>query len=176
MLSWDLDRNTSGGICGIIGQKHVPTNVKPGDRAAVLSQSGQLRDFHFFFGRKHVWNSRGVSEMVVLDLGLEALHRSSDGQCGKGVVERGNGTCTHRAGAASCVCKLYTVSEERPHLSLPGLGFTTSAWVSGYVWWTDFNLSASHLALTLFSEYLSWGWGEERELTSVGEQFFFFFF
>ena len=38
------------GVCGIIGQKRVPKNVKPRDRAAVLSQSGQLWDFHFFFG------------------------------------------------------------------------------------------------------------------------------
>lgn len=96
--------------------------------------------------RKHVWNSQGVSEMVVLDLGLEALNSSSNGQCGKGVVERG-GYMHSRAGAASCVCKLCTVSEERSHLSLPGLGFTTRAWVSGCVWWSDFNLSASRLAL-----------------------------
>lgn len=33
--------------------------------------------------------------MVVLDLGLEALNSSSNGQCGKGVVKRGDGTCTH---------------------------------------------------------------------------------
>ena len=86
------------------------------------------------------------------------------------------GRYMHALTAASWVCRLHTVSEEHPHLPLPGLGFLVSARVAGCVWWSDSNLSASRLALTLFSEYLSWGWGVERELTSVGEQFFVFLF
>lgn len=110
--------------------------------------------------RKHVWNSQGVSEMVVLDLGLEALNSSSNGQCGKGVVERGDGTCTHEL--------------ELPRVFVNSARWVRSvhtchslAWASprgpGYQGVSDDLTSTFQLAAWLFVQWifeLRVGWGE----------------
>ena len=113
MLSWHSDRQTSlwrnvWHNRAIVCANKCRTQGLCNSAKSECSALG----FHFFLWmRRQVWNPPGVSEVVILVLGLEALNASSARQCGKGMPGRGSGTYTHRARAVRCVCRRYTVSE-----------------------------------------------------------------
>lgn len=117
----------------------VPTSADP--RYCVRVVSSGLPVFPLM--SKHVWNPHGVSEVVILGLGLDSFNGSSYGPCEKGMLGRGKGSCTHRATAALCVCDLCTVSEWSIALISPQPG---TCWESWIVW----------VCLTMWFQTLNW--------------------
>lgn len=137
----------------------MPTSMKPQGSCNSAKSEWSALDFHIFpWIRKHVWNPHGFSEVVILDLDLEALNCSLDRQCGKGIPGRGNNVYTCGVRVAWCICKLSTVNWASAPTS-------PSRWVTRVclMTWFHWNLQAGFLALILFSGYLSWVWGEEKE-------------
>lgn len=137
--------------------------MKPRGHVTVLSQSSLLWTSILSLGmRKHVWNPHGFSEVVILDLDLEALNCSSDRQCGKGIPGRGNSAYT--CGVRANVFVNSTQRTEHQHPPLPARGSPGALGQQVMpMTWFHWNLSAGFLALILFSGHLSWEWDEEKE-------------